>query len=101
MDDDELSMLSANKVYTTYCDTPITPNNPKSLAEARRSPEWPDWEKAVQAELNQLHKMGTWVLVNPPKERTPVSNKWVLTKGQFGHREHFIQNSEIKYSTVT
>jgi len=22
-------------------------------------------------------------------------------KGQFGHRERFIQNSEIKYSTVT
>jgi len=80
VDDNELSMLSANKVYTTYCDTPIAPDNPKSLAEAQRSPEWPDWEKAVQAELNQLHKMGTWVLVNPPKERTPVSNKWVLTK---------------------
>ena len=24
--------------------------------------------------------MDTWVLVNPLKEHTPVSNKWVLTK---------------------
>ena len=42
VDDNEISMLSANRVYTTYCDIPVTPNNPKSLAEAWRSPEWPD-----------------------------------------------------------
>jgi len=27
--------------------------------------------------------------------------KFHASKGQFGHRERFIQNSEIKYSTVT
>jgi len=34
----------------------------------------------VKAELDQLHKMGTWELVDPPEGRTPISNKWVLTK---------------------
>jgi len=34
----------------------------------------------VQAELDQLNKMGTWELVNPPEGRTPITNKWVLTK---------------------
>jgi len=31
-----------------------------SLKEARKSDEWPEWEKAIKAELTQLQKMGTW-----------------------------------------
>ena len=73
-------MTSANQVYATFCETQIAPNNPKTLTEARRSPEWPQWEKAIQDKLDQLHKMGTWELVDPPKGRVPVGNKWVLTK---------------------
>ena len=77
-DDDNMS--SADRVYATFCETQIAPDNPKTLTEARRSPEWPQWEKAIQAELDQLHKMGTWELVDPPHGRIPVGNKWVLTK---------------------
>ena len=45
----------------------IAPDNPKSLTEAQKSPEWTQWEIAIQAELEQLHKMGTWELVDPPE----------------------------------
>ena len=31
-----------------------------TLKEARKSGEWPEWEKAIKAELTQLQKMGTW-----------------------------------------
>ena len=34
----------------------------------------------MKAELDQLHKMGTWELVDPPEGRTPIPNKWVLMK---------------------
>ena len=34
----------------------------------------------MRAELDQLHKMGTWELVDPPEGRAPIPNKWVLTK---------------------
>ena len=77
---DDENMTSTDRVYATFCETQIAPDNPKTLTEARRSPEWPQWEKAIQAELDQLHKMGTWELVDPPKGRVPVGNKWVLTK---------------------
>ncbi|GBE89144.1 hypothetical protein SCP_1501500 [Sparassis crispa] len=55
-------------------------DEPKTLSDAKRSLEWPKWEQAVQTELNQLQGMKTWELVEPPKDRKPVGNKWVLVK---------------------
>ena len=72
--------VSTDQVYAMFCETQIAPDNPKTLTKARRSPEWPQWEKAIQAKLDQLHKMGTWELVDPPKEQVSIGNKWVLTK---------------------
>ena len=51
-----------------------------SLKEARESPEWPEWEHAIQTELEQLHRMGTWKLVEKPAGAIPINNKWVFTK---------------------
>ena len=58
----------------------VEANEPKTLADAKSSPEWPEWEKAVQTELAQLSAMGTWDLVDPPPDRKPVGNRWVLVK---------------------
>ena len=55
-------------------------NEPKTLREAQESSEWPKWEEAIKAELTQLKDMGTWELVDRPKERTLVGNKWVFVK---------------------
>jgi len=43
-----------------------------TLRDAKWSPEWPEWEKAIQAELNQLKKMGTWKLIERPPGVVPV-----------------------------
>ncbi len=51
-----------------------------TLKEARKSKEWPEWEKAIQAELAQLKKMGTWKLMPKPKNVIPIAIKWVFTK---------------------
>ena len=55
-------------------------NDPRSLKEAMSSPEWPEWEKAIQTELDTLRQMGTWELVDAPENRKPVSNKWVFVR---------------------
>jgi len=52
-------MTSAERVYAASSEHNVSPDNPKTLSEVHRSLDWPDWEKAMQAELDQLNKMGT------------------------------------------
>ena len=74
---EQMSMLAANAKAHSGGD------EPKSLIEAQRSPEWSEWEHAVKEELDQLHKRGTWILVKKPADAIPIANKWVFTK-KFG-----------------
>jgi len=50
------------------------------MKEAWNSEEWPKWEQAIKAELNQLHNMGTWALVDKLSDALPITNKWVFQK---------------------
>jgi len=52
----------------------------RSLREAKQSPEWPEWEKAICAKLDQLKKMGTWRLVDKPSRVMAITNKFVFAK---------------------
>jgi len=52
----------------------------RTLREAKRSPEWPEWERAIHAELDQLNKMGTWKLIEKPPGVVPIANKFVFAK---------------------
>ena len=52
----------------------------KSLKEARELDEWEHWDAAVKAELDQLVKTGTWILVDKPEDAIPISNKFVFEK---------------------
>jgi len=51
-----------------------------TLREAKRSPEWPEWEMAIHAELDQLKKMGTWKLIERPPGVVLIANKFVFVK---------------------
>ena len=67
--------------YSIQTETPLGGKDPFTLPEAQKSPNWPEWKKAIDIELEQLQQMGTWKLVNCPEEAVPISNKWVfLTK---------------------
>jgi len=59
---------------------PGKPNIPRSIAEAKASPEWPQWEQAINDELENLATMGTWELEDCPAERKPVGCRWVFDK---------------------
>ena len=58
----------------------IAGNELTDLADAKRSVDWPDWEKAIQSELLQLQQMGTWKLVDKPLNSIPIANKWTFIK---------------------
>jgi hypothetical protein len=46
--------------------------------EARKRPDWPKWQEAIQKELNSLEKMGTYRLVKRPPGANVVDSRWVL-----------------------
>ena len=51
--------------------------DPKSLAEAQSSPDWPRWKEAMDRKLATLEKVGTWIDVPHPTDKNIVSSKWV------------------------
>ena len=51
---------------------------PRSLAEAKRRPEWPLWEKAIEEELATLKAAGTWRLEEAPPGANVIGSKWVF-----------------------
>jgi len=51
-----------------------------SLQEAKASPEWSEWKRAIETELDQLNRMGTWKLVEKPPGVVLIVNKFVFAK---------------------
>ncbi|CAA7016274.1 unnamed protein product [Microthlaspi erraticum] len=52
---------------------------PGSFAEAKESKDWVKWNGATDEEMDSLWKNRTWVLVDKPKDRQIISNKWIFT----------------------
>ena len=55
-----------------------TPDEPRTLKEAMNTEEASEWKKAVQQEIDVLKKQEVWELVDLPRGRTAIKNKWVL-----------------------
>jgi hypothetical protein len=51
---------------------------PRSLAEAKRRPDWHLWESAIHEELAVLRDAGTWELTDAPNGANIVGSKWVF-----------------------
>jgi Reverse transcriptase (RNA-dependent DNA polymerase) len=51
---------------------------PRMLAEAKRRPDWPLWEKAIKEELATLKAAGTWRLEEAPPRANIIGSKWVF-----------------------
>jgi hypothetical protein len=51
---------------------------PRSLDEAKRRPEWPLWEKAIEEELATLKAAGTWKLEEAPAGANVIGSNWVF-----------------------
>ena len=81
-DPDELLMIEEGNFveYGLVAETSeVEGLDPASLAEAKRRPDWPFWEKAMEEELATLEAAGTWELVDHPGEgHNIVGSKWVF-----------------------
>jgi len=77
-DEEEAGIVTVEKeeAFTVIPDE----ENCHTLRKAKDSPEWPKWERAIHAKLEQLERMGTWKLVDKPPGIVPIANKFVFMK---------------------
>jgi hypothetical protein len=74
-DDSEVAFTANEEIYAIIARDEYT-----SLKDARNSPNWPEWEKAIHSELAQLNQMGTWRLVDKLANAIPIANKWTFVR---------------------
>ena len=75
---DEDKEEETNLIEETYAI--IAGDELNSLSEAKGSPDWPEWRKAIGEELKLLDEMGTWELVEKPQDAITIPNKWTFVK---------------------
>ena len=77
--------------------------DPVTYAEALKSKDADEWQKACQYKIDALHKNDTWELVNLPAGCKAVKSKWVFKLKADGHfhawlvAKGFTQIPEIDY----
>lgn len=58
--------------------TEVDENVPKTFADIINSTDKNEWYAAVKEEMNSLVKNSTWTLVDLPKDKTAIDNKWTF-----------------------
>lgn len=53
-------------------------DDPISLKDAKERSDWPKWKEAMDIEMDQLTKRGTYKLVELPLDRKTIASKWVF-----------------------
>jgi len=75
-DEDETYHIYTETVHQAILGT----DDPKTVQQAKIFADWPEWEKAICVELDQLDRFGTRKLVDCPPDAIPIPNKWVFLK---------------------
>jgi Reverse transcriptase (RNA-dependent DNA polymerase)/gag-polypeptide of LTR copia-type/GAG-pre-integrase domain len=84
--------------YFNYYDLPpdfamvgYSQSDPKTLDEALRGPNAKEWQKALDYEINQLEKLGTWVVETLPHGETviPCSEVVKVKRGPSGEVQSY------------
>ena len=53
-------------------------DDPRDVEKARFHQDWPEWKKAMDAEIHQLENLGTYIKVKIPKDRVAINCKLVF-----------------------
>ena len=66
--------------YAAQAQTYTSEDDPMYYKQAVNSDNANLWIEAMNKEINNLRKMGTWKLVDPPSDRKAIGCKWVYRK---------------------
>ena len=57
-------------------------SEPRSVPEAQRAPDWPQWKEGMDYEISALESCNTWDIVDNPNDKGDkvniVGSKWVF-----------------------
>ena len=76
--DDEQIPESNQDTYLNYALIASDPHTPRLLEEALRGPDREHWKRALDYEISQLEKLGTWTIEDLPKGQTTIPCTEVL-----------------------
>jgi len=62
----------------TYGDMQHTNSDLRTLYKAQARADWPQWQEAMDHEINALQNTGTWSVVLQPSNKNVVGSKWVF-----------------------
>jgi len=69
---------ASKKAWAFVAESTPEPVEPQSVEEAMAQPEWPKWKEAMDKEIGQHEKLGTYRRVELPEGRKPITCKWVF-----------------------
>ena len=58
--------------------TPQDEEEPRNIKEALNCPAKENWKNTMEEEMEFMIINQVWELVDPPKGRKPIGNKWIL-----------------------
>ena len=62
----------------TFIFTPQDEKEPKNIKEALNCLAKENWKKAMEEDMESMKTNHMWEIVDPPKGRKPIGNKWIL-----------------------
>ena len=87
----ELANIAFSKILCYFTQLAL-PKIPKSIKQAMKSAEWPQWKKAIENEMNAHEINGTWKLVELPEGKRVIGSKMIfdlkLVNGQLSTERH-------------
>ncbi|KDR75264.1 hypothetical protein GALMADRAFT_24757, partial [Galerina marginata CBS 339.88] len=80
IDEEIIANLASNELGFVASLNNANDDLPQSINEAKASPEWEHWEKAINEEYSLLEGMETWELDDLPPERKAIGCRWVFLR---------------------
>src|SRR5579859_4810537 len=68
---------------------------PNTIKECQDSKEWPQWQEAIQTELDQHEAVGAWELVDLPPGREAIGNRWTFIRKRNEHGEVVLYKARL------
>jgi hypothetical protein len=69
---------ASDSTQSNLCFAAHNLDSPQTLADVQARSDWPSWKEAMDKEMGQLEKLGTYTVEDLPADRKAVGCHWVF-----------------------